>query len=450
MELREYLGIARRHWLTIVALGAIGALIALAYSMIAPRTYTATAQDFVSLKGSNRAAVAGGSFFAQQRVKSYEAIVDSASVLAPVVDQLDLNTTAPRLAASVSASNPPQTVLLNVTVTDSDPQRAAAIANAVATRYGDVIELLETPIGGQPPVKVTQIRQAVPPTSPASPRTKVNVALGLLLGLGAGLAWALLRTRLDTTVRSTEDVAAACQTPVLGTVPVDEDPLSALSADSEAFRTIRTNLTYVDVDNPPKVIAVVSAQPGEGKTTLSTNLAIALGLADRSVCLVEADLRRPNAAERMGIDPGAGLTSVLVGELDLESALVPWRRGLVTLLPAGRIPPNPSELLGSDAFAEVLNRLRDRFDVVIVDAAPLLPIADGALVSSAADGALLVARYGRTTRAALSDARAALDRVEARALGVVLNAVPVERLTTSYGYGYAPLEETAAVDELLR
>ncbi|MEI8083931.1 MAG: CpsD/CapB family tyrosine-protein kinase, partial [Actinomycetes bacterium] len=204
----------------------------------------------------------------------------------------------------------------------------------------------------------------------------------------------------------------------------------------EAFRAIRTNLQYVDVDNPPKVIAVTSAIPGEGKTTTSINLAITMAQAGRRVILVETDLRRPKASSYLGVESELGLTDVLAGRATLVDAVLPWGRGLMTFLPAGHTPPNPSELLASHQFAQVLDVLRGQYDYVVIDSAPLLPVTDGAIVSKAADGAFIVVRFGKTTRDQLATAIAALDQIGARVLGTALNFVPTGRRGYGYKYGY--------------
>ena len=205
---------------------------------------------------------------------------------------------------------------------------------------------------------------------------------------------------------------------------------------AEAFRTIRTNLQYVDVDNPPKVVAITSAVPEEGKSTLAVNLAIALAQAGKKVVLVETDLRRPRASTYLGVESELGLTDVLAGQRTLDEALVSWNRGLLTFLPSGHTPPNPSELLASHQFAQVLATLRERFDWVIIDATPLLPVTDGAIVSKAADGAILVVRFGKTTREQLGASMAALEQVDARLLGTALNFVPRGRRGYGYKYGH--------------
>jgi capsular exopolysaccharide synthesis family protein len=462
MDIRDYWRIVRKNWLAIVLATLTASVIALTYSLTATKQFATTAVNFVAIGGVSAeggdSAVFGSSTFALQRVKSYTNVVDTPAVLSPVIEQLGLDMSVKQLAGMVAATNPPQTVLLNVSVTGTDPALITVLANAIAESYAEQIEVLETPQGAQnPPVKVTTIAQAAEPTSPVSPRTAVNLALGLLLGLGAGVAYAILREQLDTSVKSPADLGDIVGASPLGFIGFDEsattNPLVALDQGSpraEAIRTIRTNLNYVNVDNPPRAVAITSPLPGEGKTTTACNLAITLAQAGKRVCLVEADLRRPKVGAYLNIEGSVGLTNVITGEIELDEALVAWNRGLLTVLPSGSTPPNPSELLSSQQMRHVLQELRERFDIVVVDAAPLLPVADGAIVASVTDGAILIARHGKTTRDQAAAAAEALQRVGARTLGVVLNFAPNRRggYGYGYGYGYYQADEPVVVEEV--
>src|SRR5680860_397476 len=192
---------------------------------------------------------------------------------------------------------------------------------------------------------------------------------------------------------------------------------------------------------------VTSSVPEEGKTTTATNLAITLAQAGQKVMLVEADLRRPKVAGMLRLESAVGLTTVLVGRVDLREAIQDHSVPNLSVLTSGALPPNPAELLQSLAMGEVLTRLRAEYDVIIIDAPPLLPVTDAALLASQSDGALIVVRHGKTTRDQLRHAIERLDSVDARALGVVLNMVPNRKSGDSYygygyGYGYAPENET--------
>lgn len=310
-------------------------------------------------------------------------------------------------------------------------------------QLGRTIEALETPTAASTsPVKATLTDPATPPGTPSSPQTRVNLALGL----GLGIAGALLRETLDTTVATPAELEELTEAPSLGVVVLMDDnqnrALSALDATnvkSEGYRTIRANLQFVSVDEPLRTIVVTSAEQADGKSTLACNLAIALAQSGKSVCLVEADLRRPRIAKYFDIHASIGLTDVLAGQRTLDDVIQPWGRGLLSLLPPGSIPPNPSELLGSHQLQTVLDDLKARFDVIILDSSPLLAVSDAAILAAQADGAILVVRHGKTSKDDVLRAVVGLEQVNARLLGTVLNAVPAKRrygYTDGYGYGY--------------
>ena len=454
MTLQDYMSILRRSWPLIAIATVVGALIALGLSLAMTPVYQATSQLFVSVKSAGAAGDAyTGGLFVQQRVKSYVDVVDSPAVLEPVIEELGLDSTYIGLASQVSATTPPNTVLLNVSATDTSPAQAAKIANAVAASYANEIARLEgakTTMDGLPrlggngnqtPVQATVIKPAEVPTAAIFPRTQLNVLLGALLGLLVGVGIAVLRFTLDTSVKSSEELEQSADSTTLGVVTFDPDaktnPLVTLRGTprAEAFRSIRTNLQYVDVDNPPRTVVITSSLLEEGKSTTACNLAIAVAQAGSKVLLLEADLRRPKVAEYLGVDGSRGLTDVLIAQATLDNTIIHWQRGLLDFLPAGAIPPNPSELLASHQMADLLAELAKRYDLVILDAPPLLPVTDAAILSTAADGAILVARHGTIKREQVADSADALRQVNARIFGTVLNFVPM-RKRRKYGYGY--------------
>ena len=463
MDLRDYARVLRKRWVSIVLLTILGIGAAALLTYVTPKSYTATTQSFVAISnsGSSSSDILSGATFAQQRVKSYTQIVDSPEVLQPVIDQLHLNTTVQALATRVSASSPLDTVLIEVQVKDGQAHQAADIANATSRQLGTVVENLETPAGAtSSPVKVTLTNPAVAPAGPSSPRPVLNLALGALIGLALGLAYAFIRESFDTTVKSIDDVVAILGDAPIGAIPFDSKassaPLVALdqrAQRSEAFRAVRTNLQFVDVDKPPQIVVVTSAVAGEGKTTSACNLAITMAQSGQRVVLVECDLRRPRVANYLEITGAVGLTNVLTGQVPLADALIEWNRGQLSVLTSGLLPPNPSELLGSQQMAALLEQLRADFDSVIIDAPPLLPVTDGAVIAHAADGALLLVRHGRTTTEQVTRAREILDQAGASLLGAVVNFVPLARKPYKgdyYGYyssyGYEPTEGRRSAD----
>jgi capsular exopolysaccharide synthesis family protein len=362
-----------------------------------------------------------------------------------VRNQLHLDLTSAQIAAEVTADNPLDTVLLNLHVRDTDPARAAAIANAVADQFGKLVNDLETPQGSATsPVKVSTVQNASVPSAPVAPNKKVDIALGLLLGLALGIGIAVLLDVLDTSVKSAEDLEAISESAVLGVIGFDSEaaksPLIVQtdphSPRAEAFRQLRTNLQFVDIDHPVKSIVITSSIPQEGKSTTTANLAITLAQAGLKVVLVEADLRRPKLMQYLGVEGAVGVTSVLIGRVSLDDALQPWGNGSLMVLPSGPTPPNPSELLGSQGMAELISALESRADIVLVDAPPLLPVTDAAVLAKICDGALLIVRHGVTSREQVARAVESLRVVDAHLIGNVLNMAPAKG-PDAYGYGYA-------------
>lgn len=436
MELNDYLSALRKRWRSVAWLTLIGVGIAAVLTLLTPRAYEARAQNYVAvssaISGDSPGAIFQGSQFIVQQVKSYTQLVDSPGVLQPVIDELGLDATVRSLGEDVDATSPLDTVLIDVRARSGDPDQAAQIANAVAASLGRVIEGLETPEEGQAQVIVTTTEPADPPATPVAPRPKINFALGLLAGLGLGVGVAVLREQLDNTIRSADDLQEITGGTALGVIDVDpgteREPLVTLdqrSPRTEPYRTIRTNLQFVDVDEPPTRFVVTSAAVSEGKTTTACNLAVTYAFAGFRVCLVEGDLRRPQAAARFSVDDEVGLTNVLVGQRSLDDALVESaQHERLTVLPAGTLPPDPGVLLGSRAMSTLLDELGERFDVVIIDAPPLMPVTDAAVISRMVDGAILVARYAHTTRSHLRAAAESLRNADARILGTVITFVP--------------------------
>ena len=361
MELREYLHILRKRWLTVVAVGAAVVAAAVGITLLATPQYQATTRLFFAVPtGSSVTDLAQGSTFTERQMSSYAEVATSPLVLEPVVDDLDLDVTTGELAEVVRATVPLNTVILEVTATDDDPAAAALIANAVGRQLSEVVgDLYPERENGGAAVLATTLTPASEPQAPTSPNVKANVGLGLFLGLLLGVGAALLRETLDTKIRSERDVAQVTERSLLGSVVFDpaapEHPI-VMQDDphgqrAESIRRLRTNLQFVDVDSGPRSILVTSSVPSEGKTTTVVNLAAALADAGSRVLLVDADLRRPSVAPVMGLEGSAGLTSVLIGQAGLQDVVQPWGNGKLDVLTSGPVPPNPSELLGSAAMA---------------------------------------------------------------------------------------------------
>lgn len=447
VELQDYIAILRKRWVSIllITLLAIGAAAAATYATTP--TYDSRAQIYVSVRttGESTSDLVQGSNFTQRQVKSYIDLTTGPRVLQPVIDELGLNLSPDELAESISASSPLDTALINIDATDENPQLAADIANATAESLAAVVTELERPETGVSPVQLSTVRTATAPDEPSAPNTKLNLALGLLVGLALGVGVAVLREVLDTKVRTATDVGKVTKTSVLGTVAFDSDapdhPLivqsDPRSQRSEAFRRLRTNLQFLDVDSRSRAIVVTSSLPGEGKSTTTINLAITLADAGSRVLLIDADLRRPSVAKYMSIEGSVGLTTVLIGRATLQDVVQPWGTGTLNVLPSGQIPPNPSELLGSSAMTELLDVLAQHYDFIIIDTPPLLPVTDAAILARVVGGAVIVVGAEKVHRQELAESLNALGTIGTRALGVVLNRAS-RKHTDAYSYDYLP------------
>jgi capsular exopolysaccharide synthesis family protein len=447
VTLPQYLRTIRRHWSLVVLVFGLVGVAAAGYTLSRSPTYSASTRLFVSVRTDDTSVtdLTQGGTFTQQRVKSYANLLTSPSLMQQVIRQLGLTYTPADLAEHVAASNPPDSVLLEIKVRDRDPQRAADIANAIAATFPALVRTVENPLkGGLSPVKISVTNPATADPKPVSPHVKLNLGLGLLVGLGLGVGAAIMREQSSTTIRDAEEIQQLTGSMPLGLVPFDPtaqtypliDTLEAAQR-AEAFRSLRTSLQFVDVDNPPTVIVVSSALPDEGKTSTACNLALTISLSGANVVLVDGDLRKPSVGQYLGISNAVGLTSVLAGHHDLLDVLVSYRHEGLKVLPSGPRPPNPSEVLGSLQTTALLAKLSDRFDIVIVDAPPLLPVTDAAVLAAQADGTVLVVRHGRSRREEVVRALQVLRTVNARLLGVVLNRVPPGRVP---GYGARALD----------
>jgi len=448
VDLREQFRILRRRWLSIVACLLLGIAAAAFLTIRATPVYASTARLFVSTPTSvdTNSNAYQGALFSEQRVASYADLIKGTTIAQKVIDKLKLDETAPALAGQITSQAVTNTVILEVTASDASADRAHLLAQTFAEVFTAYVPQLESAADpSAAPIKAVISDAATTPTTPVSPRPLVNIGLGAVLGLLIGVGLATLRDQLDTTIRSPEALREAAGAASLGIVHYAADAvkrplvteLDSHSPRLESFRVLRTNLQFLDVDEKSNIFAVTSPLPGNGKTTTAANLAITLAQAGRRTLLLEADLRRPKIADYLHLEPTVGLTTVLIGLANVDDVTQPFASAAgLDVITSGVMPPNPAELLQSNAMKMLLSELRTRYDVVIVDAPPILPVTDAALLAAAVDGAILVAHHGKSTKDQIVQARARLISVDAKLLGTVLNFVP-SKGPSGYGYGYA-------------
>ncbi len=443
MDLGAYLRAIRKSWWIVLAGTALGLGVASFMTLRTPAQYESTVTFFVNTASSNIVGSAQGDAFAQRRVASYAELIKTDKLSKLVADDLRIDMTPAQISATISAKPDVSTVLLTATITDTSPNRALQLAGSVSVQFVNLVTAIEAPdkaAAGAARLEVVDGPTVNPTTiGPNAPR---NIAAGLFAGLVLGLLVALLRHSLGTSVRSTRDIEGSLDCEILGVIALERaagrHPLTIgdrrNSPRAESFRQLRTSLQHLNIGGPVQVVAVTSSVHDEGTSSTATNLAIAFASAGSKVLLIEGDLRTPRLAGLLGLDGSVGLSQVLTDEKELSDALQIWTDARLTLLAAGPVPINPSELLAGQRMVEVITAARKAFDVVVVDTPPLLPVTDAAIVTTWSDGVIVVIRHARTKRTELASATRILASVDARILGSVPNMVPTAEID-AYGYG---------------
>jgi polysaccharide biosynthesis transport protein len=442
MELHDYLRIVRKHKWLIAGATLLCAAAALVTSLATIPVYQATAKLLVVAKtepGGGTTSAYEGALLSQQLVKSFAQILESRATAEAALRLDPQPFTARQLQAKIQAEPITETLLINLSVDDTDRVRARRLTNSLARAFIQTAPSLQSGSA----LRVSLVEPALTPTEPVRPRTKLNVALGLALGLMLGIGLGFLREFLDRSVKTPEELEAATGVPVIGAIlpfkaakqpiPVAAEPRAAAG---EAFRKLRTNFAFLGVDRASLCCVVTSPAAADGKSTVAANLAIAIAQAGQRVVLVDADLRKPSLHQIFGLHQRVGITTVLLDHADVHNALQHPGPDLPAVLTSGQLPPNPSELLGSRRMQQLIEELRGAFDIVLVDCAPLLPVTDPMVVSRFADGILLIARAAVTTRDQAQAARNACVKAGATVFGTVLNATSVAEGDQSAYYAY--------------
>jgi polysaccharide biosynthesis transport protein len=502
VPLRQYASVLwhRKRFVLLGLIMAVGPIVGL--SATQARRYTAQADILLLPPSQPLISQANQQQLTPADVSTQAAVVTSGSVTAAVAKMLGS-------APSVSVSEVGQTNLISVQAIEATAARAAEVANAYAAAYitvrrqGNVDALLaeaqqiqnQTTLldqqaraesGAQHDALVNQeaafkaqlaqlqgnaalstgdariVTTAQPPSSPSSPRPKRDAAIGIALGLLLGVGFAVLVDYLDDAIYASETLERlAPDLPVLGLIPAVKgwkdrkwaelvsvnDPLSPAA---EAYRSLRTSVQFLSLDNPVRVLQVTSPSAGEGKTTTAVNLGVSLANTGLSALIVDCDLRHPRVHQFFGFDHLAGFTSILLGQTQLSEAIRPAPNvPNLSILPSGPIPANPSEVLSTQRATDLIKAIRDQFDVVIIDSPPVLPVTDSAVLAKEVDGTLVVVAAGDTSRRHLNRGLELLRVVGAPLVGFSLNNLKGRRggygygygNRYGYGYGYAPTVE---------
>ena len=462
MTILEFFRTTRANlWLLIIGI-VVGAAAGFGYASLQPKVYAASASGYVTVGESGTVDVLSGSSAAKDRARAYAAIVSSEAVAQKIKqNNPELSLSTGQIRSSLTATAGDNAALITVNAKASSPKNAQVLANSALQATADYIKEIEqnpgnaqalvngentgaSPTGGNT-VRVIPLNNASVNPPLVAPNYQQNVLVGAAAGLALVYLAIFLRRALDQRIRTRDDATKATGASILGVLPVSDDlneeNIVKGNTDDhiaqESIRQLRTNLRFVNVDTPPRSFIVTSAVPGEGKSTVSLSLARAMADAGSPVILIDADLRRPTVAKKLKLDAKVGLTQVLAGQVEIANAVHQLGDSNLFVLPAGRIPPNPSELLGSDKMRQLINELSEEF-IVVVDVPPLLPVTDASLLSHSVDGVILVGSIGRSHREQMTEAASILKKVNANLFGMVLNRAPRKGLGNSYyGFGYA-------------
>lgn len=435
MNVGDFLLLARRRFGWLIAGVVVGVATAVAVGLWVPKKFTAAASAYVVVDVAAGSNANAGVFFsasqlANQKAQAYASVIESNAVADRVRTSLGLSDSAEALSGRISATPVQNSSTIRVSAVADSPAVAQELADRAVEAASEELRTLE---GSDSPIRLELLSSAkLAPTS-SSPKPAQTWGLCVGGGLVGGLVLAVVLGLADRRIRASEDVSARTTVPVVALVPFAESigrengvEVESNFLSEEALRKLRTNLKFASVDEELKVCVISSPNPAEGKSSIAFRLAQVMAAAGEDVVLIDADLRRPALEGSIGVDGSLGLSQVLAGSTTLDRALQKTDQAGLFVLPAGQIPPNPSELLGSQKMAELVTTLsRELF--VILDAPPLLPVTDAALLSRVASGVLLIVRAGKTRTDELDVALENVARAGGKTVGIVLNGVPVSK-----------------------
>lgn len=373
-----------------------------------------------------------------------------------VEQQLNLVKKQDRLAELKNLLAMYQEIYVNLSYNPSDngdnPNRSTEQIQAALDQYQEIYSSLLANLESirlarmRSTPNVVQVEKGLPNDDPVRPQPLVNMALGGILGLLVAGGFAFISEYMDDTLRTPEEVAEILQLPVLGYIGDMEHPrlkddkrrqlpyvvAQPRSPVTEAFRSLRANLEYSNLEKPLKTLLVTSSTLSEGKTTIALNLAIVMSQLGRRVVLVDADLRRPRVHRTLGISNVMGLSDVLRNHATIQEVGQPWGNGNLIVITSGSLPPNPAEVLSSDRMNQVIGELKNIADMVIIDSPPFL-LADASVLAARSDGVLLVIQSNKTQMNAALAMIDQLKRVGARVIGVALNRINSHESFYYYG-----------------
>lgn len=476
IEVRDIFRIIRRHWVTLLSTTLLGILATALWAALQVPTYTSTTSVLVSVSaGDNIGTALTADNLAKSKVQQYVQLGRSRAVAETATESLPYDLSPEEALSATDVTAVAGSSMLSIQAEAETPEQAQQLSTAWTAALADRVAALES---GQAPsaaqqgtagmngiISIETLSDADLPSQPSSPNIPLALAAGALAGLIIGFFYALVRHLMDNRVRSASVIEEHFGLSILGTIPeVNRSKnsisgkkekrmmqLSAINSRSEtpdpdqfrlneSFKELRTNIEFLRPDDAPDVITVSSAHPGEGKSSIALNLALALADMGKPVVLIDGDLRRPVLASYLALVEGVGITDLMVGRAAVDD-VIQFLPGYPSFafIGAGRIPPNPSEIIASERFRQTVRSLATDA-LVIIDAPPLLPVTDAAILARQFDGCLLVVSAGRPTIDEFGKAVSAVRKIDGDVLGVVVNRVPTKGADSSsyqyYGKSY--------------
>ena len=370
----------------------------------------------------------------QKLVSTYSQIIKSRLVLEQVIDNLKLKYSYEQLSSEVSVQTVDDTEILKITVTDKSAGKAALIANEISSIFEKEVKQIYNMNN------VSVIDVAIVPVNPSNMHLVKDIVIAFAVGLVLSSGIVFVIFYFDDILRDTNTLEKELEIPVLAKVfkakdsnelVVEERPNSPTS---ESIRNLRTNLQFSSVDEELKSILITSSVPSDGKSFISANLAVSFAQAGKKVLIVDCDLRKGRQHDLFKVDGHKGLSNLLIGDIGTyNDYIVKTNIKNLFIIPRGTLPPNPSELLNSKKNEKLIDILENRFDIVILDGAPITGLSDSLILSSLVDETVLVSSINHTPKTDLINAKKALEKVGAKIAGSVANMVSTKR--GSYG-GY--------------
>ncbi|USI91349.1 polysaccharide biosynthesis tyrosine autokinase [Rhodococcus pyridinivorans] len=414
MALSDYLGIARRRWHIIIAITLACAALAWAYTSTIPTVYVSTTRMYVSMAtGTSVNDSYQGGLAAQQRITSYPYVATGATVAERVVDRLGSSMSPDELQGKVSATFPPATTLLEISVTDATPEGARQLSRAVSDEFAQLVAEMETTVvGAAPAARVSVVDPAALPTEPIGPNTKRNLALGIIAGLGLGFLLALLRDKLDPTVRTSDQLGRSVDLPVLGTI-------SSRSTDAtKDVGRLRAHIIAAR-QGQDRLVVMLTSFTEDSDPGVAARLAKSLADTGARVALIDADTSGGGITQFLDMRSEPGVAEWLRDQYPPLTEFPIWSEVGVSIVPLGAVDERTSDLLTSDRFTGILSVLGNRFDYILVVAAPVLTDSAALDVSMHCDASIAVVQLGTTKARRVQAAADTFRASRARLLGVV-------------------------------